>query len=106
MKLSDFMDDRRVPLALSARLETGEGGYDATVTDLSYGGACLEAPDTPEALPKGTLFLTIDDLGTFDVLFRWRKDRRIGVSFVREHDARPRLEAFFASRGISLGAGD
>ncbi|WP_425049918.1 PilZ domain-containing protein [Psychromarinibacter sp. S121] len=104
MELGDFMDDQRVPLGIQARLDTGSDGYDAIVTDLSYGGACLEAPDTPEFLPRGVLFLTIEDLGTLDVLFRWRKDNRLGVSFAREHDARPRLEAFFASRGIRVGA--
>lgn len=102
--LSDLLDDGRVPLDLPCQLVTADNAFAATVSDLSYGGACLTAPEVPEFLPRGVHFIDVDGLGTFDVTFRWRRGNRIGVSFAREHDARPRVAAFLKDRGITASA--
>ncbi|MDF0599247.1 PilZ domain-containing protein [Psychromarinibacter sp. C21-152] len=95
--LADKLDDGRVGLTLPCRVIAGDRTVPATLADLSYGGACIAAPHLPEDGPRAIQAIEVDALGTFDVIFRWRRGDRIGVSFRLDHDAKPRLERYFAT---------
>ncbi len=102
--VADMLDDGRVDMDLPCRIITGEHAFPAVLSDVSYDGACLQAPTLPEFLPLGLRAIELDGLGTLDVIFRWRRGDRVGVSFRLEHDARPRLERYFAARATRTGA--
>ncbi len=102
--LGDGLDDGRVGIDLSCRVIAGDDVFPATLSDLSHGGACITAQDAPDFTGNSLKSLDIDGLGRLDVIYRWRRGARIGVSFLRDHDARPRIDAFLAERGLSVGA--
>ncbi|WP_172299924.1 PilZ domain-containing protein [Pseudoruegeria sp. HB172150] len=97
-----FPELDRLSLNLPCRVFTEDDVYAARLVDLSYGGACVEAPDLPEFTPSGLTRIEALGLGTLDVIFRWRRGARIGVSFRSDFEARPILEAFFAAQGEAL----
>lgn len=101
----DNLEGGRVGMELPCRIVTGDRAFPAMLSDLSLEGACVMAPDLPEFMPLGLRAIEVDDIGSLDVIFRWRQGNRVGVSFRTEHDARPRLERFFADHGIHIGAG-
>lgn len=104
MEISDFLDDGRVALDLPCHVVTWDQAIPGRISDLSFGGACLSAPGAPELSPREVQSLEVEGLGRVDVVFRWRRHDRIGVSFRQEYDARPRIEAFLEERGMAIGA--
>ena len=90
---------------LPCRLITIDDEIVACVSDLSYGGLCATLPEAAlDMPPRNFKRVEIDGLGAHDVIFRWQSGDRIGLSFRLEHAAHPKIEAFFAAKGISIGA--
>ena len=90
---------------LMCQIQTQDFEYTATVIDLSFGGARLQLPPDIANLGTGRIWhLAIDDLGGFDVVFRWRTADRAGVSFRSPDSAHDRIAAFFDANGIAHDA--
>ncbi len=104
MELSTYLAKGRVAIDLPCKIYTGSHAFAGRLSDLSFDGACLTAPGAPEFMPTGLEVLEVEGLGPIDVIFRWRRQERIGVSFRREHETRPRVEAFLEGRRKKIGA--
>ena len=102
--LSGFTQRRhgRAKLQLPCRVHTSEFEMPATVIDLSYGGAGIAMPPVLAAFSTGKVRqISIEGLGTFDVVFRWKTSDRMGVSFRSAASARKRVGAYFHEHGIA-----
>ena len=93
----------RQPVRLPCKLNMKDHELHATVHDLSYGGAGVSLmPGTYGIQPSALRSISIQDVGTFDVVFRWKTSDKLGVAFKSEASARARLKAYFDANGISL----
>ena len=83
----------RAQMHIPCRVLSAEIDLPATVVDLSPGGAGIVVGDGMEILKdRRTGQICIDGLGAFEVLFRWKEDGRMGVSFKSEATAQPRIQ--------------
>lgn len=86
-------DKGRARFNIPCRVVSADIDLPATVTDLSPGGAGIVAGDDMRALAdRRTGQVCIDGLGTFDVLFRWKDDGRLGVAVKSEETEQPRIQ--------------
>lgn len=84
----------RVALSFTCRLFTLRDSVRGVVTDLSADGLCARIEDPEGVDPVQIRNIEIDGLGGLEVLFRWRRDDCVGLSFRRAHVAQPRIDAF------------
>lgn len=93
--MSQWLDDSRVALNLPCQLMTAEEQFAGKIVDLSFGGASIQLSEGLEtANPRSIRHLTSDHIGLCDVIFRWERQGRIGVSFKNEDLVRPQLAEF------------
>ena len=94
--------DGRAELRLPCRVQTPDIEMPATVVDLSYGGAGISVPSGLATFGANNVRqISIEGLGSFDVIFRWKTSDRMGVSFKSEDRAKARVKAYFDANGIS-----
>ena len=97
--MAAWMDDDRVSLDLACVATTLNSSVAGIVTDLSYGGACITLDAGNPGFPLSELRrIEADELGAFDIIFRWQRGEKIGVSFRSEDAARAPIKAFFEKR--------
>lgn len=91
----------RAKLRLPCRVQAQDLELSATVIDLSLNGAGISMPHLPFGFDASKLrHITIDGIGGFDVVYRWKTSNRLGVSFKSAHTASNRIKAYFDANGI------
>lgn len=93
--------DGRAVLRLPCRVQTPDIEMPATVIDLSFGGAGISLPPGLASFGANNVRqISIEGLGAFDVIFRWKTSDRMGVSFRSQDSAKARIKAYFDANGI------
>ena len=96
-----WLNTGRVSLDIPCQIATWDIVYPALLVDLSYDGACLSLPEMADDCPNKELkHLTLPDVGRLDIIFRWQRENRIGVSFRMEAVSRPLIAEFFDQNGL------
>lgn len=88
----------RLPVQLGCTLHLPGRDLRAASTNLSFNGVGVLLP---KAAPDPRLIeaVTLDGVGCFETIFRWRRWGRAGLSFCNRSAARPLLKAYFRSIG-------
>ena len=93
--------DGRAELRLPCRVRAPDFEMPATVVDLSYGGAGISVPSGLATFGANNVRqISIEGLGAFEVIFRWKTSDRMGVSFKSQDSAKARIKAYFDANGI------
>ena len=94
--ITAWFNDNRVPLNFSCTATAVHSEIAGILTDLSYSGACIEIDPDDLSFPLSDLRrIEVDGMGGFDIIYRWQRGDKIGVSFRTEDFARPKIAKFF-----------